>query len=163
MDIYLIDGTYELFRFFYAVPSDKDTCGQEIGAVRGVLGSVLSMIEGGATHVGVATDHVIESFRNDLYLGYKTGEGVDPARSEEHTSELQSQSNLVCRLLLDKKISFKALPEGASPYGPNPIRPASYAIDRDRIERGFAPSALDDALAKALACYRVALPSHPGS
>ena len=79
MDIYLIDGTYELFRYFYAVPSTKDTCGQEIGAVRGVFGSVLSMIEGGATHVGVATDHVIESFRNDLYLGYKTSEGVDPA------------------------------------------------------------------------------------
>ena len=79
MDIYLIDGTYELFRYFYAVPSAKDTGGQEIGAVRGVLGSVLSMIEGGATHVGVATDHVIQSFRNDLYLGYKTGEGVDPA------------------------------------------------------------------------------------
>jgi len=78
MDIYLIDGTYELFRYFYAVPSAKDTRGQEIGAVRGVLGSVLSMIEGGATHVGVATDHVIESFRNDLYPGYKTGEGVDP-------------------------------------------------------------------------------------
>jgi len=78
MDIYLIDGTYELFRYFYAVPSVKDACGQEIGAVRGVLGSVLSMIEGGATHIGVATDHVIESFRNDLYLGYKTGEGVDP-------------------------------------------------------------------------------------
>src|SRR5215472_11683649 len=79
MDIYLIDGTYELFRYFYAVPSAKDTGGQEIGAVRGVLGSILSMIEGGATHVGVATDHVIESFRNDLYLGYKTSEGVDPA------------------------------------------------------------------------------------
>ena len=79
MDLYLIDGTYELFRYFYAVPSAKDTCGQEIGAVRGVLGSVLSMIEGGATHVGVATDHVIESFRNDLYLDYKTSEGVDPA------------------------------------------------------------------------------------
>ena len=79
MDIYLIDGTYELFRYFYAVPSAKDTGGQEIGAVRGVLGSVLSMIEGGATHVGVATDHVIQSFRNDLYLVYKTGEGVDPA------------------------------------------------------------------------------------
>jgi 5'-3' exonuclease len=79
MDIYLIDGTYELFRYFYAVPSAKDTGGQEIGAVRGVLGSVLSMIEGGATHLGVATDHVIESFRNDLYMGYKTGEGVDPA------------------------------------------------------------------------------------
>jgi 5'-3' exonuclease len=79
MDIYLIDGTYELFRYFYAVPSAKDTCGQEIGAVRGVLGSILSMIEGGATHVGVATDHVIESFRNDHYVGYKTSEGVDPA------------------------------------------------------------------------------------
>ena len=79
MDIYLIDGTYELFRYFYAVPSVKDTGGREIGAVRGVLGSVLAMIEGGATHVGVATDHVIESFRNDLYLGYKTSEGVDPA------------------------------------------------------------------------------------
>ena len=79
MDIYVIDGTYELFRYFYAVPSAKDTGGQEIGAVRGVLGSVLSLIEGGATHIGVATDHVIESFRNDLYPGYKTGEGVDPA------------------------------------------------------------------------------------
>jgi len=78
MDIYVIDGTYELFRYFYAVPSAKDTGGQEIGAVRGVLGSVLSLIEGGATHVGVATDHVIESFRNDLYSGYKTSEGVDP-------------------------------------------------------------------------------------
>jgi 5'-3' exonuclease len=78
MDIYLIDGTYELFRYFYAVPSSKNASGQEIGAVRGVLGSILTMIEGGATHVGVATDHVIESFRNDLYHGYKTGDGVDP-------------------------------------------------------------------------------------
>jgi 5'-3' exonuclease len=78
MDIYLIDGTYELFRYFYAVPSSKDASGQEIGAVRGVLGSILTMIEGGATHIGVATDHVIESFRNDLYRDYKTGEGVDP-------------------------------------------------------------------------------------
>src|SRR5246500_1501087 len=79
MDIYVIDGTYELFRHFYAVPSAKDTGCQEIGAVRGVLGSLLSLIEGGATHVGVATDHVIESFRNNLYSGYKTSEGVDPA------------------------------------------------------------------------------------
>ena len=61
------------------MPSAKDTGGREIGAVRGVLGSVLSLIQGGGTHVGVATDHVIESFRNDLYPGYKTGEGVDPA------------------------------------------------------------------------------------
>src|SRR5262249_10981433 len=79
MDIHLIDGTYELFRYFYAVPSSKNASGEEIGAVRGVLGSILTMIEGGATHIGVATDHVIESFRNDLYPGYKTGEGVDPA------------------------------------------------------------------------------------
>ena len=79
MNVHLIDGTYELFRYFYAVPSAADVNGQEVGAVRGVLGSVLSMIERGATHLGVATDHVVESFRNDLYPGYKTGEGVDPA------------------------------------------------------------------------------------
>ena len=78
MDVHLIDGTYELFRHFFAVPSAKDGDGQEIGAVRGVLTSVLSMIERGATHLGVATDHVVESFRNNLYPGYKTSEGVDP-------------------------------------------------------------------------------------
>jgi 5'-3' exonuclease len=78
MDVYLIDGTYELFRYFFAVPSSTDASGQEVGAVRGVLGSVLSMIESGVTHLGVATDHVVESFRNDLYSGYKTSEGVAP-------------------------------------------------------------------------------------
>ncbi len=78
MDVHLIDGTYELFRYFYAVPSSKDAGEQEIGAVRGVLTSVLSMLEAGATHVGVATDHVVESFRNDLFAGYKTAEGVPP-------------------------------------------------------------------------------------
>jgi 5'-3' exonuclease len=76
MDVYLVDGTYELFRHFFALPSAKDGNGQEIGAVRGVLTSVLSMIERGATHIGVATDHVVESFRNDLYSAYKTAEGV---------------------------------------------------------------------------------------
>ncbi len=76
MDVHLIDGTYELFRHFFAVPSSTDASGQEIGAVRGVLTSVVSMIERGATHIGVATDHVVESFRNDLYPGYKTSEGV---------------------------------------------------------------------------------------
>jgi 5'-3' exonuclease len=78
MDVHLVDGTYELFRHFYAVPPAKDVNGQEIAAVRGVLTSVLSMIEHGATHLGVATDHVVESFRNDLYPGYKTSEGVPP-------------------------------------------------------------------------------------
>ena len=76
MDVHLVDGTYELFRHFFAVPSIMDDKGNEVGAVRGVLGSVLGLIEGGATHIGVATDHVIESFRNELYPGYKTSEGV---------------------------------------------------------------------------------------
>src|SRR6202140_265400 len=76
MDVHLVDGTYELFRHFFALPAASDVSGQEIGAVRGVLSSVLSMIERGATHIGVATDHVVESFRNDLYPGYKTSEGV---------------------------------------------------------------------------------------
>src|SRR5260370_23461239 len=78
MEVHLIDGTYELFRHFFAVPAAADMNGQEIGATRGVLASVLSMIERGATHIVVATDHVVESFRNDLYPGYKTSEGVPP-------------------------------------------------------------------------------------
>jgi 5'-3' exonuclease len=78
MDVYLIDGTYELFRHFFALPADANADGQEIAAVRGVVQSVLSMLERGTTHVGVATDHVIESFRNDLYPYYKTGTGIPP-------------------------------------------------------------------------------------
>ncbi len=79
MDVHLVDGTYELFRYFYALPSHVTASGREVGAVRGVLGTVLQMLEEGATHVGVATDHVIESFRNELWAGYKTGAGIDPA------------------------------------------------------------------------------------
>src|SRR5580700_8811934 len=78
MDVYLVDGTYELFRHYYALPSARDQSGCEVGAVRGVLASVLGMISGGATHIAVATDHVIESFRNGLWPGYKTGAGIDP-------------------------------------------------------------------------------------
>ena len=78
MKVHLVDGTYELFRHFFAVPAAMDANGQDVGAVRGVLGTVLSMIERGATHIGVTTDHVVESFRNDLYAGYKTSEGVPP-------------------------------------------------------------------------------------
>jgi 5'-3' exonuclease len=74
--VHLIDGTYELFRHFFAVPEATDVNGREVGAVSGVLRSVLSMIERGSTHLGVATDHVVESFRNELYVGYKTSEGV---------------------------------------------------------------------------------------
>src|SRR5216110_1967014 len=78
MNVYLIDGTYELFRHYYALPSARDAEGREIAAVRGVLTSVLGMIKAGATHIAVATDHVIESFRNGLWHGYKTGAGIDP-------------------------------------------------------------------------------------
>lgn len=78
MQVHLVDGTYELFRHFFALPSHLDTDGNEMAAVRGVVGSVIGMLEAGATHVGVATDHVVESFRNDLYEGYKTGEGMEP-------------------------------------------------------------------------------------
>jgi 5'-3' exonuclease len=78
LQIHLVDGTYELFRHYYAVPSARDRNGAEVGAVRGVLASLLGMIREGATHVAVATDHVIESFRNELWPGYKTGEGIEP-------------------------------------------------------------------------------------
>jgi 5'-3' exonuclease len=78
LDVHLIDGTYELFRHYYALPSARDQDGQEIAAVRGVVASVLGMINGGATHVAVATDHVIESFRNALWPEYKTSAGIEP-------------------------------------------------------------------------------------
>jgi 5'-3' exonuclease len=78
VNVHLIDGTYELFRYFYAVPSARDSDGREVGAVRGVVGSILGMLNRDATHVAVATDHVIESFRNRLWHGYKTSAGVDP-------------------------------------------------------------------------------------
>jgi 5'-3' exonuclease len=78
MEVFLVDGTYELFRHYYAVPSARDKQGREVGAVRGVLASVLGMIKGGTTHIAVATDHVIESFRNQLWPEYKTSDGVEP-------------------------------------------------------------------------------------
>ncbi len=78
MDVHLIDGTYELFRHFYALPSAKNAAGEEVAAVRGVMHSIRGLVGEGATHIGIATDHVIESFRNDLWPGYKTGEGIAP-------------------------------------------------------------------------------------
>jgi 5'-3' exonuclease len=78
VEVHLVDGTYELFRHYHALPSARDADGREVAAVRGVIASILGMINGGATHVGVATDHVIESFRNRLWSGYKTGDGIEP-------------------------------------------------------------------------------------
>lgn len=91
MDVFLVDGTYELFRHFYAVPRARDRDGRQVGAVRGVLASLLGMMRQGCTHLAVATDHVIESFRNDLWPGYKTGVGIDP--------ELWSQFGLLEEVL----------------------------------------------------------------
>src|ERR1043165_6440901 len=79
MIVHLIDGTYELFRHFYGLRRFTKGVDRPSGAVVGGLNTVLQMMEEGATHLGVATDHVIESFRNDLWSGYKTGEGVEPA------------------------------------------------------------------------------------
>ena len=82
-EVHLIDGTYELFRHFFAVPSRKTPRGSEIGAVRGVLNSVLSLFEVGATHMAVATDSTITSFRNELWPGYKDGSDIDPLIEEQ--------------------------------------------------------------------------------
>ena len=129
MDVYLIDGTYELFRHFFAVPSAKDATGQEVGAVRGVLTSVLSMIERGATHLGVATDHVVESFRNDLYPGYKTSEGV--------VSELLSQ--------------FPILEEALAAMGVVVWTMVEFEAD-DALASAAAKAALDDRVTRVLIC-----------
>lgn len=82
MDVHLVDGTYELFRYHFALPSHL-AGDREVAATRGVAGTILQLLEGGATHVGVATDHVIESFRNDLWAGYKDGSGVDPDLAQQ--------------------------------------------------------------------------------
>lgn len=78
MDVHLVDGTYELFRQFFGRPGHTNSDGMEVGATRAVLRNMLAMLDDGVTHLGVATDAVVESFRNDLYAGYKTGEGMDP-------------------------------------------------------------------------------------
>jgi len=129
MDVHLIDGTYELFRHFFAVPAATDVNGQEIGAVRGVLTSVLSMIEGGATHLGVATDHVVESFRNELYPGYKTSEGVEP--------ELLSQ--------------FPILEEALAGMGVV-VWPMVYFEADDALASAAGKSAKDDRVTRVFIC-----------
>jgi 5'-3' exonuclease len=129
MNVHLVDGTYELFRHFFAVPAAADSNGEEIGAVRGVLTSVLSMIEGGATHIGVATDHVVESFRNDLYPGYKTSEGVAP--------ELLSQ--------------FPVLEEALEAMGVV-VWPMIYYEADDALASAAGKAALDGRVVQVLIC-----------
>jgi 5'-3' exonuclease len=129
MDVHLIDGTYELFRHFFAVPPQADVNGQEIGAVRGVLTSVLSMIERGATHLGVATDHVVESFRYGLYPGYKTSEGVP--------RELLSQ--------------FPVLEEALEAMGAV-VWPMVYYEADDALASAAGKAAKDDRVRRVLIC-----------
>ncbi len=83
MRVHLVDGTYELFRYHFALPPHQNAEGRHTGGVRGVLGSILNLVEEGATHIGIATDHVIESFRNDLWPGYKDSSGMDPEILEQ--------------------------------------------------------------------------------
>ena len=83
MNVFLVDGTYELFRHFFALPRATNVDGVEVGAVRGVVGSLLGMLEEGVTHVGVATDHVVESFRNELWPGYKNSDDIAPEILEQ--------------------------------------------------------------------------------
>ena len=129
MIVHVIDGTYELFRHFFAVPSSKNDSGQEIGAVRGVLTSVFSMIEAGATHLGVATDHVVESFRNELYPGYKTAEGVAP--------ELLSQFPIL-------EVALDAM--GVV------VWPMTYFEADDALASAAAKAAADDRVKQVLIC-----------
>jgi 5'-3' exonuclease len=129
MDVHLIDGTYELFRHFFAVPAAVDVNGREIGAVRGVLRSVLSMIERGSTHLGVATDHVVESFRNELYAGYKTSEGV--------AEPLLSQ--------------FPILEEALDAMGVA-VWPMVYFEADDALASAAAKGALDDRVGQVIIC-----------
>ena len=125
MDVHLIDGTYELFRHYYALPSARDREGREVAAVRGVLGSVLGMIRGGATHVAVATDHVIESFRNALWPGYKTGEGIEPDLLAQF--ELLEEVLSVAGLVVWPMVEFEA---------DDALAAAAEAAARDtRVER----------------------------
>ena len=94
MNVFLIDGTYELFRHFYALPSVTTADGREVGAVRGVVGSLLSMLEESVTHIGIATDHVVESFRNELWPNYKTSDGVDPLLLDQFSCLEESVESL---------------------------------------------------------------------
>jgi 5'-3' exonuclease len=121
MRVHLVDGTYELFRHFFAVPSHRDRSGREVGAARGVLGSLVALLEEGATHVGVATDHVIESFRNELYPGYKTGEGIEAelrCQFEPLEDALEAAGFAVWRMLeyeADDGLAAAAALAGADP------------------------------------------------
>ncbi|MEM7092043.1 MAG: 5'-3' exonuclease H3TH domain-containing protein [Actinomycetota bacterium] len=127
MRVHLVDGTYELFRYHFALPSHVTAQGQEVAATRGVIGSMLSMIDDGVTHLAVATDHVIESWRNDLYDGYKDGSGVP--------DELFSQFPLVEEGL--ELAGFTVWPMIEFEADDGLAAGARMAAEDDRVERVF--------------------------
>ena len=129
MKVHLVDGTYELFRYHFALPSHLNADGQEVAATRGALGTVLQLLEEGATHVGVATDHVIESFRNDLWPGYKTSAGMPP--------ELLSQ--------------FPLLEEGLAALGVRVFAMVEYEAD-DAMGAAALLAAADERVSQVLIC-----------
>ena len=128
-EVHLIDGTYELFRHFFAVPSRKTPHGSEIGAVRGVLNSVLNLFEMGATHIAVATDSTITSFRNELWPGYKDGSDIDPLIEEQ----------------------FDPLEEGLRALGIE-LWPMSEFEADDALAAGAAMASDDPRVSKVLIC-----------
>ncbi len=144
MDVHLIDGTYELFRHFYALPSARDSEGQEVAAVRGVLGSLLGMMEAGKTYIGVATDHVIESFRNRMWPGYKNGQDVDPG--------LLSQFVLLEEALRDLGVVVWAMEEYEAD---DALASAAYLAEQDRRVGRVVISTPDKDLAQCVQGTRV--------
>lgn len=129
MNVHLVDGTYELFRHYYGAPRAQSVDGLEVGAIRGVLGSMLGMLGDGATHIAVATDHVIESFRNNLWRGYKTGEGIEP--------ELWAQ--------------FHPLEDALEAMGITVMRMVEFEAD-DALAAGAAIAAADPRVSRVLIC-----------
>ncbi len=127
MNVFLVDGTYELFRHFFAVPKVSDVNGKEVGAVRGVLGSMLSLLENDVTHIGVATDHVVESFRNDLWSGYKTGHAIDPELFQQF--HLLEEALEALGMVVWKEVHFEADDALASA--------ASRSATDNRVEQVF--------------------------
>ncbi len=125
MEVHLVDGTYELFRHHFGQPSRRAADGTEIAATRGVLSTVVGMLEGGVTHLGIATDHVIESFRNDLWPGYKTSEGVPP--------ELLAQFPVLERCL--EALGVTLWPMTDLEADDALASAAAVASDDDRVER----------------------------
>src|SRR5207244_2933076 len=134
LDIHLIDGTYELFRYFYALPSARDADGREVAAVRGVVASVLGMITGGATHVAVATDHVIESFRNRLWRGYKTSAGVEPDLLAQFPllEEALSAAGIVVWPMIELEADDALAAGAGAPSRPRPSSPGTTTSNRFR-------------------------------